>query len=720
MDSPDIPSTPESRLHFLDYWRIIRIRKVIIISVFFITTVIATLVTFMMHPSYSSTAQIKIEPDMVSDIQPLEGGTSYAPYDPYFMETEIKIMQGDVVLSRVVEDLHLAADWGKKINPNGEPLKASDAVDYLRHFIVLDADRNTKLIDITVFNEDPNLAAKIANTLADDYKSNRLEQHLDQMKGGIAVLQKKYDDEQSEIEYMQSNVDQLAKQLKVYVADPNAQGSTPTITAETMDHYNGMLIQDKADYMKSWNQLTQLEALQETNPPALRDVLPTVAPDDTLSDLLGKLHMNEQRMSTELNWGVGNPDRISTLALMTNLNEQIDHRINGIMIGLESRVSSQKASLDELAWELDNAKSNNTAEAISTQPYWEAKRMLAEKQGLHQLMAAKIESTEADASIPRTSLVTTVNPAMPGAAPVRPTKALNIALGAFFGLLVGIGLAFFIEYLDTSVKTIDEVERVFQAPVLGVIPQNVGALMDHGMDSSHAEAYRVLRTNILFSRKDENFNSLVVISAGMGEGKSTTVLNLATVFAQAGQKTLVVDSDLRRPTLHKILRLNNNMGLVNYLLKQNTLEEVIQPAGVPGLDFMSSGKLPGGSMNILGSGPMKSLISELKQRYDFILFDSPPIMGLSDASVLASEIDMAIQIIQYRRYPQQMNIRAKQMVEKVGGNLVGIVLNNINMAQDETYYYYGGYYSSTNEDAPSDPSKPDSGDSDRIDIQQKY
>jgi capsular exopolysaccharide synthesis family protein len=256
--------------------------------------------------------------------------------------------------------------------------------------------------------------------------------------------------------------------------------------------------------------------------------------------------------------------------------------------------------------------------------------------------------------------------------------------------------------------------------VLGVIPQNVGPLVDEGMDSSHAEAYRVLRTNILFTRKDENYNTLVVISAGMGEGKSTTVLNLATVFAQAGQRTLVVDSDLRRPTLHKLLRLSNNVGLINYLLKQNTMEEVIQTTSVPMLDFMSSGKLPGGSINILGSGQMKSLISELKQRYDFILFDSPPIMGLSDASVLASEIDMAIQIIQYRRYPQLMNIRAKQMVEKVGGNLVGIVLNNINMAQDESYYYYGSYEYHRDEESEEATTTKPPGDGGRRDIQQKY
>jgi capsular exopolysaccharide synthesis family protein len=228
--------------------------------------------------------------------------------------------------------------------------------------------------------------------------------------------------------------------------------------------------------------------------------------------------------------------------------------------------------------------------------------------------------------------------------------------------------------------------------VLGVIPQNVGHLVNEGPESKHAEAYRVLRTNIIFSRKDDKLNTIVVVSAGAGEGKSTTTLNLATVFAQTGQRVLVVDSDLRRPTLHKLLHVSNTLGLTNYLLKQNTLAEVVQTTSVPMLDFMASGKLPNSSMGVLGSVQMKEMITELKQRYDFIFFDSPPILGVSDASILASEVDLVVQVIQYRRYPQPMNIRAKQMIEKVGGNFIGIVLNNINMSQDESYYYYSGYY----------------------------
>jgi capsular exopolysaccharide synthesis family protein len=164
------------------------------------------------------------------------------------------------------------------------------------------------------------------------------------------------------------------------------------------------------------------------------------------------------------------------------------------------------------------------------------------------------------------------------------------------------------------------------------------------------------------------------------------------VFAQNGQRVLIVDSDLRRPSLHKYLKVSNTIGLTNFLMKQNTLEEVVQTTSVPTLDFMPSGKLPSSSMGILSSVQMKELIREVKRRYDFVFFDSPPIMGVSDASILASEVDMVLQVIQYRRYPQPMTIRAKQMIEKVGGNLLGIVLNNINMSQDENYYYYSGYY----------------------------
>jgi capsular exopolysaccharide synthesis family protein len=341
---------------------------------------------------------------------------------------------------------------------------------------------------------------------------------------------------------------------------------------------------------------------------------------------------------------------------------------------------------------LEAAKGDEAQLTKEFRPYMREKRDLETLVRLREIMMTKITQEEIDGAISKKSSVEVIDEALPGLKPIKPRKALNIALGAIAGIILGVGLAFFIEYLDTSVKTIDDVEQALGAPVLGVIPQNVGILMREGPDSPHAESYRVLRTNVLFSRKEQGFRTMTVVSGGAGEGKSTTIFNLATTFAQQGSRVLLVDSDLRRPSLHKILGVANNLGLTNYLLKQNSIDEVIQTTPVASLDFLPSGKLPSSSIGILNSVQMRAFIEEAKSRYDFVFFDSPPIMGVSDASILASEVDMAILVVQYRKYPQQMTLRAKQMVEKVGGRLLGVVLNNINISQDSYYYYYSGYY----------------------------
>jgi capsular exopolysaccharide synthesis family protein len=717
MDPMKPESVQEAKLHFLDYLRILRIRKAIIITVFLITCTIATVVTFILPESYSSTARIKVEPDTISDIQGMsEGGIDvpYAPYDPYFIQTAFEIIQDQVVLGKVIKGLNLNEVWGKRYN-GGVPYDTATTMKMLKQRLSLDPVRNTKLIEITVYDEDKNEAANIANAIVGSYHDYRENMRQEQTKRGIKALEDQYQDYEQKIDVVQTNVDYLRSSRHVNDYDPNSTSPTPTLTAEQLQNYASTKIQLESQYVKLENEVSQLQPL---SPDTLREVLPTIYPDTTLSDLLTKLNTAEQSYASQTNYqGREHPDIASVQSLIQELNQQIDARVNGIMAGLENQVQSTKAALDQLAETVDKAKKEDYEAASTSQPYWEEKRKLVDMWEFRRLLAAKIEAEKSNMAIPKTGMVEIIRQAEPGKYPVRPNKALNIILGVVVGLVVGIGLAFFIEYLDTSVKTIDEVERAFQAPVLGVIPQNVGFLVEEGPDSQHAEAYRVLRTHLLFSRKDDKLNSVVIISAGMGEGKSTTALNLATVFAQAGQRVVIVDSDLRRPTLHKILRVSNNLGLTNYLLKQNTLEQVIQTTPVPTLDFMASGKLPSSSMSILNSAPMKDLIAELKQHYDFVFFDSPPILGVSDAAVLASEVDMAIQVIQYRRYPQPMTIRAKQLIEKAGGNLVGIVLNNITMSQDEGYYYY--YYSRDEDETEAEPQQA-ADDPGKIGIKQKY
>jgi polysaccharide biosynthesis transport protein len=723
MDPLKTQPAPETKLHFLDYWRIIRIRKTVIIAVFLLIAITATVVTFILPESYSSTARIKIEND-VSDITTINSPQMSLGYDPYFIQTEFEIMQSETVLGKVIKALDLNVKWGKKYAPGGEPLQDDQTMRLLKQRLRLSTERNTKIIDITVYSDDKDEAAQIANAIDDAYRDYRLTLRSGQSEGGISVLQHSFDEDSRNIQEVETNVDKLRNVLNIVDPNPSSDAPTPTLTPDELRHFEDLAIERQANYAKLTEQLTKLQAL---SPDKLRDVLPTTVQDSELNLLLHDLNEAQQQLvKLKSDEGAQNPDVIRVQNTVDELNREIDKRVIGIMAGLEVNEQTEKAIVDSFVTAVQDAKQKDQEEATRGQPYWAEKRKLEDMRNFNQLLHARLAEETVDKAIPKTAMVEVVDKARAGKDPVKPNKTLNIILGIIVGLVVGVGLAFFIEYLDTSVKTIDDVERALQAPVLGVIPQNVGSLADEeGSDSQYAEAYRVLRTHILFSRKDEKLNTLAVVSAGAGEGKSTTTLNLATIFAQAGQRILVVDSDLRRPTLHKILRVSNSLGLVSYLLKQNTLEEVIQKTKVPMLDFMASGKLPSSSMGILNSPRMKELITELKQRYDFIFFDSPPIMGVSDASILASEIDMTIQVIQYRRYPQPMNIRAKQMIEKVGGNLVGIVLNNINMSQDEGYYYYSGYYHGyynySKDEGEPDAVAPIAGaDSDKGGVKQKY
>jgi succinoglycan biosynthesis transport protein ExoP len=690
MDPLKVTPAPESKLHFLDYWRIIRIRKTVILAVFLLVVLTATLVTFILPPTYSSTARIKIERDQ-TDISgfttPQNPMGSY--YDPYFFLTESEVIQSEAVLGKVITNLDLNVKFGAKYQ-GGMAMKTPESLKILKGAITLKGVRNTSLVDITVFNESATDAAEWANSIADSYKTYRLDQKTLMSQRGIETLEKEMKRMDTNVVAAKELVDRLRKELNVSDMAASESAPTPLITTETFRRYHELKIESKVEYDRL---KTLLDMFKKLDMETLAQTVPTAASDNLLSNLLESKNLAEQQLLVkEKDYGPEHLDVIKARAQLEDIKSKIDARLRGILVGLEAKVTSLKTGLDGLDAEVEEARSTDIRMASETRPYWEAKKKLAEVTAIRQMVDMKILSEKIDMALPKSGAVMVLDRAVPDIKPVKPKKTVNIALGVIIGLVVGIGLAFFIEYLDTSVKTIDDVERALQSPVLGVIPQNVGLLIDESVESPHAEAYRVLRTNILFSRKDDKLNTIAVVSAGAGEGKSTTVFNLATVFAQNGQRVVIVDSDLRRPTLHKMVKVTNNLGLTNYLLKQNTLDEVIQTSPVPTLDFMASGKLPSSSLGILSSTQMRELIGELKKRYDFVFFDSPPIMGVSDASILASAVDMTIQVIQYRRYPQPMNIRAKNMIEKVGGNLVGIVLNNINMSQDESYYYYSGYY----------------------------
>jgi len=715
-------SPQEAKLHFLDYWRIIRIRKTVILAVFLLVVITATVVTFILPESFVGTARINVQREG-TDIESMTGrNTIVNVVDPYFIQTEFEVMKSQMLLEKVVEAQRLNEKWGTKFR-NGERFTTSESIDLLKRNMDLNPIRNTSLIAINVYSDKADEAAELANAIAVAYRAHRLGKNAERMREGIKALQSELVKQEKELHDAQAEVDRLRTELHVSDPDPQSPAPTPSLSIAVVQQLKGDVLRYEAEAAKL---NTQLEELHSLPPDKLAGTIQTVVePDTALANLLSELDLATQELlKKKRTLQEDHPDYQNAKHLVDQLHEKISERVDNVMFGLQTRLKSINSWIATQTNKLAAATTTDISEASRTRPYWEAKLRLNSLLEFRRALEMKISLEEADLKLPKETMVEILDlQKTPNKNPVKPKKGLNIILGVIVGLVVGIGLAFFIEYLDTSVKTIDDVERTLQSPVLGVIPQNVGFLLEEGAESPHAEAYRVLRTNLLFSRKEDKLNSIAVVSAGAGEGKSTTVFNLATVFAQNGSRVVIVDSDLRRPTLHKMMSVTNNLGLTNYLLKQNTLEEVIQTSNLPTLDFMASGKLPSSSLGILSSAQMKDLITELKRRYDFVFFDSPPIMGVSDASILASEVDMTLQVIQYRRYPQPMNIRAKQMIEKVGGNLVGIVLNNINVSQDENYYYYSGYYNeyySKAEDETDTTADGGEGEKTKPEIKPKY
>jgi capsular exopolysaccharide synthesis family protein len=300
--------------------------------------------------------------------------------------------------------------------------------------------------------------------------------------------------------------------------------------------------------------------------------------------------------------------------------------------------------------------------------------------------------------------------------PIRPKKKLNVLLGAFLGLLLGGGLAFFSESLDTSLKSIEDIEDQ-ELSVLGYVPKirstkkvnksekeqsqiqdkdvrkTASNLITHFAPKSPvSESYRTFRTNIQFTNLDSPPQSILITSPGPGEGKSTTVANLAITFAQMGTKTVLMDTDFRRPILHSIFGLEKEIGITNHLVGKAPLEMVIKKTAVPNLDIVTCGVIPPNPSELLASEKMKRFLEQLKTEYQMILFDSPPVIAVTDAAVLSLLLDGVVLVASARQTSQQALTRAKTLLENVKAKILGVVLNKVEAKSTYGSYYYYYYY----------------------------
>jgi capsular exopolysaccharide synthesis family protein len=682
------PQKKETTLHFLDYWRVIRSRKEIVMAVLFLVVITGTAYTFTLPKIYAAEARIQVNNDSV-DLDPFNPATSgMRAYDPYFLRTQFEIIQSKPILYEVINRLNLQEIWGKK----GEQISKEIAYKILRSSLNISQSRDTSLIALTAMREDPKEAARIANELADVYRDVRLDLKYKEMTRAMDALGRELEKQQEKVDTASRRVEQLRQELDITVLPGSYAGQNEnSVEKLRLQQLEGDRIAARVEMLVARARFEQLESMSNED---LQTASAYLTQDPFVEAMRTQIKDYDVALTSLLeNYGPNYPEVKQTQAARDELLTKLQRALGGIKKGTQAQYIVAKSKFEALEEELRGVKSSDQeTQRDKFVPFNKAQQELDIQRSIMNALKARIAQEGITLKVPRTP-VEIVDSAEESSRPISPKLILNVLLSIFIGLFSGIGLAYFIEYLDTSIKTADDIERWVGLPVLGLIPQKVRPLIEEGPDSEHAEGYRVLRTNMAFADSGPSRGAFAVLSGGAGEGKSTTAFNLAYICAQQGEKVLLVDADVRRPVQHTILGVSNRFGLTNVLLRDVPVEETIKTTSVPNLHFLPSGRMPRTSLGVLDPKRISELVHSLKLKYDIIIFDTPPLVGISDSSVIAKEMDGVLLVVQYRKYPRDMIIRAKQMLDTLGVPQVGVVLNNINIMRDDYYYYYHSYYS---------------------------
>jgi len=393
-------------------------------------------------------------------------------------------------------------------------------------------------------------------------------------------------------------------------------------------------------------------------------------------------------------YGKKHPEMQGALKVVSERRDQLNKLVAGIRRALEIDLKVAQAKVEALEKEVQELRDRLRADRTDRlAPYNEARRDLETQSQLLDVLTSRYRQQAVESKI-EVRPVQIVNRAEPSVRPVKPSLKMNLALSMVVGLVLGLSLAFFIEYLDTSIKTMDDVERHLGLSVLAVIPKGAKFLTQDEPNSRFAEGYRILCAKLNLTGARDSARSITVLSGGPGEGKSTTAFNLGWVCAQSGMKVLMIDGDIRRPSMHTAAGVENTLGLGEFLAGQASLDELIQSTNVSNMEILTAGSLGPEDLGGFSRARFGSLLEICRPNYDVIVVDSPPVLGISDASVISQEVDVTLLLIQHRRYPRNVSQRAKRVIDEVGGKLFGVILNNVNIKTDDNYYYYAGYSTS--------------------------
>ncbi len=745
---PELPSQ-ESALG--DHLRVLLKRKwTVLICLFTIVSVVA-IASLKMSPVYEASGSIAInkpDPGLNFNNSPT---FNLDYYDPTEIETEVKILQSDLLALQVVKDLGLdrRPEFGGKTPPSpssldlapdslqADPARTSALLANFRSNLKVTLAPNTKIVELHFRSPDKELAANVINKLMEDYTENNYKSRFNSTMQAEDWLSKQLVDLQMKVETSQEKLVRYQKEHEILGIDEKQN-----ITTAKLDELNKALTAAESERMdkESVYRLVQSgDADSIASAATVPDAAGTGAqsPSVLLESLRAKeadTRIQVAELSTQ--FGPSYPKVAQLTGQLKEIDAQIlleTRKVAGKVRG-QYMAALQRENMLHDALEKQKQEENKLNE--SAIEYSILKRDLESYRTLYEGLMEKMKESAVSAGL-KSNNFRIVDVARVPSAPVEPNKTRNLEFAFVLGLTTGVGLAFLLEGMDNTVRTTEQAQMISGLPPLGMIPMGsrtpreatntkrlaiatskeaVELVTQTRPNSQMAESYRALRTSLLLSNLGAPPKVIIVTSALPQEGKSTTSISCANVLAQKGTRVLLIDADLRRPSIHKTLGMGPRSGLSNVLTGSATLEQVItRSPSLPNVFVLPAGTPPPNPAELLASTQMRDVLEELRGQYDHIVVDTPPTLSVTDAVVLSPRADAIVLVIRSGQTTKQALRRSRDLLMQVNAKVSGVLLNAVDLSSPDYYYYYEyqGKYSQYYRDNEShNDNDDDDGDAD--------
>ena len=715
--------------HLLDRLGIIYKHQRVAFSVFFLIIVGAAVHTYTTVPVYRAQARVLIE----AERQGLEGlgerEPVYYDMDAYF-ETQLRILEGRALAQRVVarigltrpdeitgrtpppsgfsavvvaarEALSVPLTWSmgstaEPEEPSEETARSTTAresalVRALLGQMLVRAVRDTRLVDILFDSTDPQFAAEAANAFAEEYVAQNLEAKLQANNRTLDWLN-------GELERQKANLESSERALADYRDAENALslGGGQNIIVSRLNQLNDQLTRAKTVRIQKEALYNQVKSLD----PSDADAFPAILQNSyiqTVKARLAELQRDKSRL------GERYLERHPEIQRVDGLIEEASQQLSAELRKAVSAVESDYLTALAEEQSLTEALQQSTAEAQDLSrkgiDYGVLERQAQTDREVYQTLLSRENELTVESNS-RSNNARLMDRAEMPTGPFIPDPWRNMFIATVLGLTLSLSLVFALEYFDDTIKTPEEVTQKLKLPFLGLVPAvrgNKGPLLLGAAPHDFAEAYRALRTSLVFSSGSEEERVIAVTSTQPLEGKTTSACNLATVLAVGGARVLLIDADLRRPSVHDVLGLNNSIGLSHLLVGQARVRDVVQRTSDPNLYVISAGLTPPNPADLLSSQRMKHFISSLGSGpFDWVVVDTPPVLAVTDAVIIAPLVSGVVVVLGAQMTRQRLAERAVEMLQSSRPHILGVILNRVDFARDKYYYsrYYGYQYKS--------------------------